>query len=290
MRATPPVMPALITPFDQADDLDPKAHAHNVGFLTGIGCEGFVLGGSNGEGPYLEPGERRQLLEAARHAAPKAHLMVGIMAESTRQGISQVDECEAADSILVMTPTTLVRRQPTAVASYFRAMADHSGAPVFLYSVPPTTAYSLGLDLVTELAEHPNIVGMKDSSGDVVRLQAIVDATPDDFLVYSGSSPAATAAIAVGADGVITGSANYAFGLVAAVVQAARTDLARARRLQAHLTALSEAVERLGIPGVKAAARAAGLDPGRPRLPLEPLAPPLAEEVALLVGERTGVI
>ncbi len=255
-------MPALVTAFDQVGDLDAKAHAHNVGHLTASGCEGFILGGSNGEGPYLERGERRRLLETARHVAPKAHLMAGVMAESTRQGISQVDECQAADSVLVMTPTTLVRRQPTAVASYFRALADHSQAPVFLYSVPPTTAYSLDLELVTELAEHPNIVGMKDSSGDVVRLQAIVDATPDEFLVYSGASPAATAAVAVGCNGVITGSANYAFGLVAAVVEAAGSDIARARRLQSHLTALSQAVERLGIPGVKAAARAAGLDPG----------------------------
>lgn len=283
-------MPALVTPFDEAGDLDPKAHAHNVGFLTGMGCEGFILGGSNGEGPYLEAGERRRLLETARHVAPKAHLMAGVMAESTRQGMAQVDECQEADSVLVMTPTTLVRHQPTAVASYFRAVADHSEAPVFLYSVPPTTAYSLGLDLVAELAQHPNVVGMKDSSGDVVRLEAIVDATHHDFLLYSGASAAATAAMAVGCDGVITGSANYAFGLVAAVVQATRGDLARARRLQTHLTALSDAVERLGIPGVKAAARAAGLDPGRTRLPLEPLPPPLAEEVGLLVGERTGII
>lgn len=283
-------MPALVTPFDETGELDPKAHAHNVGYLTAMGCEGFILGGSNGEGPYLEPDERGRLLEAARRVAPKAHLMAGIMAESIRHGFSQVDECQEADSVLVMTPTTLVRHQPTAVASYFRALADHSEAPVLLYSVPPTTAYSLGLDLVAELSEHPNIVGMKDSSGDVVRLQAIVDATPDDFLVYCGSSPAATAALAVGCDGVITGSANYAFGLVTAVVEAVGSDLARARRLQAHLTALSGTVERLGIPGVKAAARAAGLDPGRPRLPLEPLAPPLAEEIALLVGERTGLI
>jgi 4-hydroxy-2-oxoglutarate aldolase len=290
MRSTPSVMPALITPFDQAGELDAKAHAHNVGFLTGMGCEGFILGGSNGEGPYLEPGERGRLLETARHVAPKAHLMAGIMAESIRQGMSQVGECQEADSVLVMTPTTLVRHNPVAVASYFSALADQSEAPVFLYSVPPTTAYSLDLDLVAELAEHPNIVGMKDSSGDVVRLQAIVDATPNDFLVYSGASPAATAAVAVGCNGVITGSANYAFGLVTAVVEAARSDLAQARRLQTHLTVLSQTVERLGIPGVKAASRAAGLDPGLPRLPLEQLAAPLAEEIGLLVGERTGVV
>src|SRR5690606_26331682 len=146
--------------------------------------------------------------------APDAHLMMGIMAETVREGMRQLRETEWADSVVIMTPTTLTRGRPQYVLSYFRYLADASPLPVYLYSVPPNTAYSLEVDLISELAQHHQVVGMKDSSGDVVRLQAILDATPDDFILYSGASAAVTGAMAVGCHGVITGSGNYAAELV----------------------------------------------------------------------------
>lgn len=274
----PRVMPALVTPFDPGGELDLDAHRHNVGHLADLGIEGFVLGGSNGEGPYLEAGERRALIEAAREAAPNAHLMVGIMAETVRQGLRQLSEAEAADSVLVMTPTTLTRNRPRYVASYFGHIADATEHPLFLYSVPPNTAYSLEVDVVAELADRSNVAGMKDSSGDVVRLQAIIDATPDDFALYSGASAAVTGALAVGCHGVITGSVNYAARLVLDTVEKAPN-----RELQRRLTALAAKVEKHGLPGVKAAAAAHGLRPGVPRLPLEPVDDAMAKDLAGLV-------
>lgn len=276
-------MPALLTPFDADGQLDLGAHHHNVTLLDHLGIDGFVLGGSNGEGPYLEPSERQALAESAREAVPDAHLMLGIMAESVRHGLSQLDECAEADSVLVMTPITLTRNLPDAVLTYFRRLADESYLPVYLYSVPPNTAYSLPVELVAELAGHPNVVGMKDSSGDVVRLQAILDATPDGFTIYSGASAAVTGAIAVGCHGVITGSVNYAARLVMEVVSGFP-----ARESQSRLTALSRSVERHGVPGVKAAAAAYGLRPGLPRLPLEPVSEAVADELAALVGRLKG--
>lgn len=271
-------MPALVTPFGGSGEIDLGAHRHNVSFLTETCVEGFVLGGSNGEGPYLEVGERAELVETAREASPDAHLMLGIMAETVREGLRQLEEAEGADSVLVLTPTTLTRNRPHYVLNHFRHIADASSLPVFLYSVPPNTAYSMPVELVAELARHPKVVGMKDSSGDVVRLQAIVDATPDDFLLYSGASAAATAALTVGCYGVITGSVNYLPRLVMDVVEKAPN-----RELQSRLTAISGAVERHGVPGVKAAAAAAGLRSGVPRLPLEPVGDELAAELATLV-------
>lgn len=273
-------MPALVTPFDADGELDLAAHRHNVSRLTELGIEGFVLGGSNGEGPYLEPGERRRLVESARETSPGAHVMAGIMAESVRGGLSQLEEVEGADSVLIMTPTTLTRGRPHFVLTYFRRLADASPLPVYLYSVPPNTAYSMPVELVAELADHPNVVGMKDSSGDVVRLQAIIDAAPDDFVLFSGASPAATAALIVGCYGVITGSLNYVPRLVVDVVEKAPN-----RDLQRRLTAVSKAVEQHGVPGVKAASLAAGLQPGLPRLPLEAASESVASEV-LAAAER----
>jgi dihydrodipicolinate synthase/N-acetylneuraminate lyase len=277
----PRVMPALVTPFDADGELDSDAHRHNVTFLSDRGIEGFVIAGSNGEGPYLESGERRELITVVREAAPDAHLMVGIMAETVRAGTRQLQESADADSVLVMTPTTLTRNRPQYVLSYFRHIVEASPLPVYLYSVPPNTSYSMEIDLIAELSQDPRVVGMKDSSGDVVRLQAIVDATPDEFILYSGSSPALTGAMAVGCHGAITGSVNYAADLVLDAV-----DKAPNRALQRRLTRLSRAIEQHGVPGVKAAAAAYGLRPGRPRLPLEPLADDLAAEVAAVIESR----
>lgn len=269
MEMPPPIyMPALITPFERSGDLDEAAHVLNVRNLAGRGIEGFVLGGSNGEGPYLEPGERGRLVKSVRRR--KTHIMAGVAAESLRAALATVEEVTdaGADSILVMTPTTLTRGREEAVEYFYKEIADESSVPVFLYSVPMVTAYSMPISSIQKLAKHPNIVGMKDSSGDVVRLQSILDATPKAFLLYSGSSKALTAAIAVGCHGAITGSGNYAPELVLETIDKALENPIEARKLQKRLSTLSADIEAHGIPGVKAAAKAAGLEPGYPREPL----------------------
>ena len=276
-------MPALLTPFTRSGALDIRAHTGNVRTLAEIGMEGFVVGGSNGEGPYLEAGERTRLVKALRRR--KTHLMCGIAAESTRVAIQQVNEAvdSGADSILVMTPTTVARNRDNAVLAFYRAVAEHSTLPVFLYSVPMVTSYSLPIELVWRLSRHENIVGMKDSSGDVVRLQAIIDAAPTDFVLYSGSSRALTAAMAIGCHGAITGSGNYLPELVLELVSKAKEDPGKARRLQKRLSRISADVEAHGVPGVKAAARAAGLEAGFPRAPLTRLSKGVETSIAKLI-------
>ena len=267
----PRYLVALVTPFTSDGDLDLDAHRHNVSTLWSAGIEGFVLGGSNGEGPYLESGEREQLIGAARDAAPRAHVMCGIMAESVRGGLAQIHEARNADSLLVLTPTTLSRNRPEVVERYFGEIAATAELPVALYSVPNTTAFDLPEDSVGRLSRHPNIFGMKDSSGDPVRMQRLLAQTPDDFVLWSGSSQALTLVITAGAHGSITGSGNYAPQLVLDTLEAATKDPVHARSLQTKLSAVSQAVESRGIPGVKFASTVAGLRPGSPRSPLAAL-------------------
>ena len=284
MLPLPEYMPALITPFTQRGEIDLKAHTHNMRVLADRGIRGFVIGGSNGEGPYLEPGERERLVKAGRRR--KSHFMVGIAAESTRTALKQVAEATegGADSLLVLTPTTLSRGRDDAVVDFYRAVADTAKVPVILYSVPSVTAYSLPLELVARLSRHDNIIGMKDSSGDVVRLQSIVDTTPGDFVLYSGASRALTAAMAVGCYGAITGSGNYAPELVLKTLATAKASPADARKDQKRLSNLSAEVEAHGVPGVKAAARAAGLEPGYPRQPLTRLSRGVETSIAKLIS------
>ena len=284
MRPLPDYLPALLTPFTQRGELDTKAHTHNLRVLAERGIEGFLIAGSNGEGPYLEPGERERLVKAGRRR--NTHFMCGIAAESTRMALAQVAEATegGADSVLVLTPTTLTRGRNDAVIDFYRAVADQATIPILLYSVPSVTGYSLPLELVARLSRHENVIGMKDSSGDVVRLQSIVDVTPGDFILYSGASKALTAAIAVGCFGAITGSGNYAPELVLRTMATARTDVTKARRDQKKLSALSADVEAHGVPGVKAAARAAGLEPGYPRRPLTRLPRGVETTIAKLIS------
>ncbi len=288
MADYPRYLVALLTPFTANGELDLEAHRHNVTTLWAAGVRGFVLGGSNGEGPYLETDERRRLLAAARDTlGPDAHLMCGVMGETVREANRQIAEAAEGDAnaVLCLTPTTLARNRHDVVERFFRTVADESPLPVILYSVPNTTAYNLPEESASSLAAHPAVAGMKDSSGDPVRMQRLVASTPDGFPLWSGSSQALTLAVTAGAHGVITGSGNYTPQLVLETLAAALEDPLRARPLQQRLSGISRVVEGHGIPGVKAAARAAGLHAGHPRSPLEAVSADVARSLASAVRD-----
>jgi len=259
----PRAMPALVTALDPDGNIHRDGHVHNVAAAVESGAKGILVGGSTGEGPYLEAGERTILVAATREAFPDLTILCGIFAESARQAHTQI--CEAtdggADAVLVVTPTTLVRDRREWIVDYFEWVADTSPVPVFLYTVPRVTGYELPCASVAELAGHPNVAGMKDSGGDVSRLDDIAAILSDDFVVYAGASRALADSFDRGAHGAITASANYAFSTVAA---AASGD----RAAQATLIDVTSVVEQYGVPGTKFAASVAGLRPGPGRAPL----------------------
>ncbi len=264
-------MPAIITPFDDHQELDLSAHSHNLSLLGSMGYEGFVLGGSTGEGPLLEPGERQKLTSASRNATgDDVFLLCGINAETNRAATQQIAEAAegGADAALVLTPTTLSRNRTNFVSAFFQEVADTSPLPVFLYSVPGVTAYSIPLGTVWELAQHPNVVGMKDSSGDAIRIQRILAGLPDDFALYNGSALSVNLSLAAGAHGVILAAANYLPRLGMEVVKAALENPPGDMKKQHLLATGNDAVAQHGIPGVKAAAELVGLVAGRCRAPL----------------------
>lgn len=266
-------MPALVTPFDRNGELDGPAHAHNVKTLSELGIDGFLVAGSTGEGSLLEPGERSALVEGVRSTlGSKPFVIVGIWAESVRQAQQQIAEAADADAVLVVTPTTLARRSVAVQVSYFEAVAASSPLPVLLYSVPPNTGYALDLAATIELTGRENIVGMKDSGGDAVRIQQIIDGAPDDFVMFSGASRSISLVMAAGGHGAITASTNFAPRQLMELVSTARKSPRKAIEMQSQVTELCAAIESHGIPGVKAGAAAIGLRPEYPRPPLARLA------------------
>ena len=282
----PRVLPALITPFDQAGEIDLIAHRHNLTTLWDRGIKGFLIAGSTGEGPYLETGERHSLVkEGRKKLGRKAYISCGISAETERQAMAMIKEAAdaKADSALVITPTTLTRNRMSYVEAFYRDVADQSPIPVLLYSVPGVTAFELPEDSIARLAEHPRIVGIKDSGGHPVRMQRIIASVPEDFMVFTGATQAITLAVAAGAHGAITASTNYIPEKIVETVTSARRSALKARPLQQEISRISAAVEAHGIPGVKAAAGAAGLQPGYPRLPLSSLPEPESGRLRALV-------
>ncbi len=283
MQTPARTMAALITPFNSAGSIDVSAHRHNLGVLTDRGLEGFLIGGSTGQGPYLEPDERAILTATARdELGSSAFLLTGISAQSVRQAALQIAEAvnAEADAVLVITPTLLLRHNHQLVASFFRSVADDSPLPVFCYSVPAVTSYELPVETALGLANHPNIVGVKDSGGDPDRVAPILNGVDDGYYLYTGASRVVHEAHLRGAYGAITASANYAPELVAA----ARTDL----DAQDRLSAVSATVERHGLAGTYAAAEMEGLSPGTMRSPLEELNAEAREEMRQLCCPGVG--
>ncbi|MEN8239575.1 MAG: dihydrodipicolinate synthase family protein [Actinomycetota bacterium] len=262
----PRVMPALVTAMGDDAEIDVDAHVGNVGVAVGAGARGVLIGGSTGEGPYLELGERSRLVTSTRTAFPDLVIVAGIFAESVRQAERQI--CEAADAeadaVLVVTPTTLVRGRREWIVDYYESLADVSPLPVVLYSVPNVTGYELPCESVAELAGHHNIIGMKDSGGDTTRLDALARIMDESFIVYAGRSRVLADSVARGAYGAITASSNYAFATVSGAV-------AGDPEAQDRLQTLISVVEPHGVPGTKYAASLAGMAPGPARAPLRPL-------------------
>lgn len=175
------IFPAVTTPFHPDGALYHKKIEHNIDRYSRTPIAGMVVLGSTGEAVMLSDDERREVLRiSAEVAAPEKVLIAGTGAESLIETLRLTEYAAKLkyDAALVRTPH-FYRPQmtPQAMLAFYRAVADRSPLPVLLYTVPPFTAYDLPLDVITELAEHANIIGIKESSGNVEKVAAMVKAT-----------------------------------------------------------------------------------------------------------------
>jgi len=269
------IVPACVTPFID-DKASPEAMQANIARWLKAGVHGFLIFGSTGEFMYLDPDERRDVLRAAREAIPESRfLLAGCGAESTRQTLRNLDWAakDGADAALVVTPVYYTRGNTEAQRRHFLALADRSPIPILLYTVPAFTAYDLPVELIEELAHHPNIVGIKDSSGDLKRIVLQIRIQEEgDFALFAGSPNLAYPALIMGAAGSITAFANIVPEMFVALWNAVqKKDLTRAAALQRAITELHGVIGPMGIPAIKAILAHRGYQSGEPRLPLAPL-------------------
>jgi 4-hydroxy-2-oxoglutarate aldolase len=271
------IFAATPTPFTTAGEFDPGHLTSNLGHWGRQPLSGYVLLGSNGEAVLLTPDERVRVVEASRSVIPSDRLLIaGAGMDSTRATLEQAQRMArvGADAVIVVTPHYYKSRMtPAALERFYQEVADASPVPVILYSVPANTGIDLPLETVLRLATHPNIAGIKDSGGDVVKIGRVAREAAQDFCVMAGSAGFLLPALSMGAGGGITALANVAAGPLARLVEAFKAgDHRTAQRLQLTLLEPNLAVtSRFGVAGLKAALDMQGLYGGPVRPPLLPL-------------------
>ncbi len=268
------VYPPIATPFDSAGEIDHAALRFNVERWNRTKLAGYVVFGSNGENVFMDEKEKIAVLRTVvEAAAPGKAVIGGTGCESTRETIrlSRLAAEAGAQAVLVVTPH-YYKLSDMRMETYFREVADASPVPVLLYNVPKFTGVNMSADLVARLATHPNIKGIKDSSGNVPQLADIIRRVSPDFAVLVGTASVLYAGCELGAVGGVVALANVAPDESVAVVEAVAAGRhAEARALQLRVFPVNEAITATyGVPGLKAAMDMVGYRGGFPRRPLLP--------------------
>jgi 4-hydroxy-2-oxoglutarate aldolase len=271
------IFPPIPTPFDAAGELDLKALARNFERWNRYPLAGYVVLGSNGEFPYLSEPEKLTYFEAARKHIPQGKLfMAGTACESTHSTIALTRKAASlgADVAILITPSYFKSKMDAAgLSHYYQSVADASPIPVSMYNMPANTNVDMAAELIIKLSQHPNIVGLKDSGGNLAKLGEVVRNARPGFQVLAGSAGFLYPALCVGAVGGVLALANVApqqcCDIVSFFNHGKHED---ARELQLRMIAPNSAVTaRFGVPGLKAALDMLGYYGGNPRSPMLPL-------------------
>ena len=207
------VMPPITTPF-QNGKLALDKLKKNFQRWNQTGLSGYLVLGSNGEAVYLNEREKIKVIEVSRESIPKSKIMlVGTGMESTQETIRFTNQAAklGADCALVVTPSYFKgSMKPQILYDHFISVAESSKIGILIYNVPQFTGINMEPELVAKLSEHPNIIGIKDSSGNIQQLSEIVSLSRKGFAVFVGSAPVFFPALCVGAVGGILAVAQVA--------------------------------------------------------------------------------
>lgn len=285
------VFTPIVTAFDQAGRLAPDGLAANLERWNQTALKGYIVLGSNGEWVFLDESERLEVLKTARQAIPRDRLMIaGTAAESTLHTINMTEKAAAigADAAIVVNPSYYRSQMtPPVLAEYYRAVADKSPIPVVIYNLPPATGIDLAADLLVELSSHPNIIGVKDTGGNMAKMGETVRRADPSFCVLAGSANFFYPSLALGVAGGILALANIAPDASVAMFDRFHSgEIAKGRELHLRMLPVNLAVtSRWGISGLKAAMDMLGLYGGPPRLPLLPLKEEQRQEMASILRQ-----
>jgi 4-hydroxy-2-oxoglutarate aldolase len=282
------VFSPITTPF-QDGELALEKLRSNLQKWNMTGLSGYLVLGSNGETVYLNEQEKIKIIEVARESIPESKIMmVGTGMESTQESIRFTNETAkmGADCALIVTPSYFKgSMKPQVLYDHFISVAESSRIAILIYNVPQFTGINMEPELIARLSEHPNIVGVKDSSGNIGQLSEIIHLSPKGFAVFVGSAPVFFPALCIGAVGGTLAVANAVPEECVKIYDLfIEQKLNEARELQYRLTPLAKAVTaKYGIGGLKIAMDLAGYFGGDPRPPLKKYGEEVKEELRQLM-------
>ena len=266
------LLTAMVTPFKPDGSLDIETAKRLATHLVDAGCDGLVVSGTTGESPTTTDAEKIALLRAVLEAVgDRARIVAGAGTYDTAHsvGLAKAAAAEGAHGLLVVTPY-YSRPPQEGLLAHFRTVADATDLPNILYDIPPRSVVPIEWDTIRALAEHPNIVAIKDAKGDLPGGGQIIAET--GLAYYSGDDALNLPWLAMGAIGFISVWGHVAAGQLRDMLSAfASGDVATARKINVSLAPLSAAQTRLGgVTLSKAALRLQGFEVGEPRLPQVP--------------------
>lgn len=289
------IIPPVVTPFEADGRLDLAGFEANIESYGPCDFAGILVLGSNGEAACLGEEEKVAVIRAAVARAKGRPIYAGTGAESTRTTIELTKKAAdaGASAALVLNPFFFKGQlNADALRRHYEAVADESRIPVLIYSMPGATGLPIPPGVVHQLAKHPNIRGMKDSSGDIANLQRILSGVPKDFPLAAGSAPVLYSALSLGATGGVLAVAGCAPEATSAIYRAFKAgDHARASHLQRAVTPLAIAVTATyGVAGLKAAVTLSGRQGGVPRPPLAPAGETEVAEIRRLMDAAKAAL
>ena len=282
------IFPPIPTPFINEKVAFEKL-ASNIKRWNRTRLKGYVVLGSNGEYVALSEEEKRAVVETVvQSAGSKMQVIAGTGCESTAETIRLTEDCAelGADAALVVSPHYYGgRMNDAALMKHYLDVADRVSIPILLYNVPKFTHINLAAGLVARLSEHPNIIGLKDSAGNVIQLGEILNAAAEGFNVMVGTAGVLFSALTIGCVGGINALANVAPEQCVGILDLVKAgELDAARDLQLKMIPVNQAVTAVyGVPGLKAALDMLGYFGGDPRLPLLPSSDQEKSEIKVIL-------
>lgn len=277
------VLTAMVTPFDSEGNVDLETARKLSKYLLDHGSDGIVVVGTTGESPTLKDEEKFALIAAiASECGDRGTVVAGSSTYDTEHSVelSRAAARAGADALMAVTPYYNKPSQ-AGIAAHFKAIAESTDLPVILYNIPGRTGLLIELDTIVELSQHPNIVGIKDATGDLAMTSRVVAETSEDFIVYSGDDILTLPMLAVGASGVISVASHVAGERISKMIDHFSVGhVDEARKLHQELLKLVRLLFAEPSPGpVKAACQIMGFGVGRPRPPMQPASEPLCNQL-----------
>ena len=289
------VFAPIATPFNAEGEIEFGKFAENLAKFDKTRLAGIVVLGSNGEFAMLSRQEKIDLVAAVRKGLSADKMVIGgTGCESLKETIELTKEAadNGADAALIINPSYYKRDlNESTLEKFFSAAADASPIPVMVYNMPGNSGINLSANLIVKLSAHTNIIGVKDSCGNIVQISETIAGVPSDFSVFAGSGSYLFVTTVLGGKGGTLAAANVAPDLFAEIYDLCqKKDYEKARKLQLDILQLNACVtSRHGIGGMKAAMDLAGFFGGAPRLPLQPASDSVIASIRIHI-EKLGLL